>query len=214
MNDTDLPSLRAFLAERDVPCPACGYNLRGAQDPVCPECGGPVELSIEGRAGARGYVLLLLVVFGWLALVSGMNAARESRAALSEAQVAQTLNLSLSGFGAARVSLGGSISAQTIIINGNSVRPGRPVSINGLTAVPTATGRTRNWAQVSWQTWLALGWSAALAVGAAAGLLLVFLRWGRLLERGPGRALLGTALALAALHIGVQALLFIRELLV
>jgi hypothetical protein len=31
--------VRAFLAERDTPCPACGYNLRGLAGTKCPECG-------------------------------------------------------------------------------------------------------------------------------------------------------------------------------
>jgi predicted amidophosphoribosyltransferase len=31
--------LREFLAERDVLCPRCGYNLRGLDKPYCPECG-------------------------------------------------------------------------------------------------------------------------------------------------------------------------------
>jgi hypothetical protein len=31
-------TLREYLADRDVPCHRCGYNLRGAQDVFCPEC--------------------------------------------------------------------------------------------------------------------------------------------------------------------------------
>lgn len=31
--------LREYLATRDVPCEGCGYNLRGALDVFCPECG-------------------------------------------------------------------------------------------------------------------------------------------------------------------------------
>jgi hypothetical protein len=34
--------LREYLATRDIPCEACGYNLRGAQDVFCPECGGVI----------------------------------------------------------------------------------------------------------------------------------------------------------------------------
>ena len=30
--------LKAYLAERDVSCPACGYNLRGLASEACPEC--------------------------------------------------------------------------------------------------------------------------------------------------------------------------------
>lgn len=34
--------LRAYLASRDLPCEACGYNLRGVQDVFCPECGAVI----------------------------------------------------------------------------------------------------------------------------------------------------------------------------
>ena len=35
----DARRIRAHLAERDVLCPGCRYNLRGAQGSSCPECG-------------------------------------------------------------------------------------------------------------------------------------------------------------------------------
>lgn len=38
--------LRAWLRDRDVPCPGCGYNLRGLTRNVCPECGEVVILGI------------------------------------------------------------------------------------------------------------------------------------------------------------------------
>ncbi len=38
--------LRAFLAERDVACPNCGYSLRGLKDAACPECGVALTLSV------------------------------------------------------------------------------------------------------------------------------------------------------------------------
>jgi hypothetical protein len=47
--------LNAFLAERDVPCPRCGYNLRSLVGRRCPECGDELTLRIglvEPRAGA------------------------------------------------------------------------------------------------------------------------------------------------------------------
>jgi hypothetical protein len=31
--------VRSYVAERDVPCYGCGYNLRGLAGPTCPECG-------------------------------------------------------------------------------------------------------------------------------------------------------------------------------
>lgn len=40
--------VRAYLAERDVMCGRCGYNLRGANGAACPECG--LELTLAGVA--------------------------------------------------------------------------------------------------------------------------------------------------------------------
>lgn len=43
-------AITAILAERDIECPGCGYNLRGLHAdtngaaPACPECGEPVTL--------------------------------------------------------------------------------------------------------------------------------------------------------------------------
>ncbi len=36
---SDAALLVAFLTDRDLPCPRCGYNLRGLTGDVCPECG-------------------------------------------------------------------------------------------------------------------------------------------------------------------------------
>ena len=38
--------LLAFLAERDVPCPLCGYNLRNLTRPQCPECRKDLALTV------------------------------------------------------------------------------------------------------------------------------------------------------------------------
>ena len=46
--------LLAFLRDRDVPCPACGYSLRDLTEPRCPECRHAVTLTvgmIEPRIG-------------------------------------------------------------------------------------------------------------------------------------------------------------------
>ncbi|MCC7387843.1 MAG: hypothetical protein IT431_03655 [Phycisphaerales bacterium] len=58
--------LRAFLAECDEPCPACGYNLRGLTGEACPECGEGLRLRVgmvEPRLG--------LFVAGLIGLAAG-----------------------------------------------------------------------------------------------------------------------------------------------
>jgi len=50
----DEEGLAAFVAGRDVPCPACGYSLRGLRAGSCPECGERLELRVglaEPRMG-------------------------------------------------------------------------------------------------------------------------------------------------------------------
>ena len=42
--DRDL--LTSYLADRDVPCPRCGYNLRTLQSNQCPECGEELTLRV------------------------------------------------------------------------------------------------------------------------------------------------------------------------
>jgi hypothetical protein len=71
MSETTADSaLRVFLAERDVSCPHCGYNLRGLQSTVCPECRHALQLQLDGDFAARRYLwlvqalLLLLSVLG------------------------------------------------------------------------------------------------------------------------------------------------------
>jgi len=71
--------LSEFLADRDVPCPGCGYNLRGVATDKCPECGAVLELEIKRRRPLAGWGALLLLVFGWLFLAGGLNTARSVR---------------------------------------------------------------------------------------------------------------------------------------
>ena len=83
---TDGPDfLRQFLTERDMPCPACGYNLRNLLSPRCPECGEELRLAVglvEPRqaavitgltalASGLGFNGLLLVYVGMMALRMG-----------------------------------------------------------------------------------------------------------------------------------------------
>ena len=43
-SESDL--LKMLLAVREVPCPVCGYNLRGINSANCPECGRDLELRV------------------------------------------------------------------------------------------------------------------------------------------------------------------------
>ena len=75
MSDAD--QLKAYLADRDVPCPGCGYNLRGVAEPVCPECGIPLDVqAIKPRAffapDAFGGIYIPWITFLGLVLVSGL----------------------------------------------------------------------------------------------------------------------------------------------
>jgi hypothetical protein len=42
--------LLAYLADRDVLCPVCRYNLRNLTSPICPECGETLALSVSKPA--------------------------------------------------------------------------------------------------------------------------------------------------------------------
>ncbi|MEO1535250.1 MAG: hypothetical protein AAFS11_06800 [Planctomycetota bacterium] len=52
----DADQLRAYLADRDVPCPGCKYNLRDATTADCPECGEQLYLQQTLRSLGRGRV--------------------------------------------------------------------------------------------------------------------------------------------------------------
>src|SRR5262249_8711076 len=45
MPDESKPLL-AYVADRDAPCPRCGYNLRGLTQARCPECGEELRLQV------------------------------------------------------------------------------------------------------------------------------------------------------------------------
>lgn len=57
VNDADGAALRAFLADRDVPCPGCGYNLRGLTTERCPECAERLALRVAAHVPwSRGFI--------------------------------------------------------------------------------------------------------------------------------------------------------------
>ena len=54
--------LLVFLRDRDVPCPACAYNLRNLTTNHCPECGHAMALGVRmaGR-GLKAWIALLIL---------------------------------------------------------------------------------------------------------------------------------------------------------
>ena len=52
--------LLAFLANRDVHCPRCDYNLRNLTRPVCPECREQLRLTVGARRAQFGWLILAL----------------------------------------------------------------------------------------------------------------------------------------------------------
>ncbi len=61
INDTR--DLCNYLAERDVPCPNCRYNLRGLNAAFCPECKTPIVLRVAAD-DQHGWVFMVGLV-GW-----------------------------------------------------------------------------------------------------------------------------------------------------
>jgi len=43
---TEDQHLLAFVRDRDINCPLCGYNLRALTVPRCPECGQTLKLTV------------------------------------------------------------------------------------------------------------------------------------------------------------------------
>ena len=53
--------LRQFVQGRDVPCPACGYNLRNTSSVRCPECGAELHLQVGSPRQRMGTWLTVLL---------------------------------------------------------------------------------------------------------------------------------------------------------
>jgi hypothetical protein len=127
--------LRDYLALRDVPCPGCGYNLRGVQESVCPECGGEIALSVTKAAGGRGWLWLLVLALGWTLLASGMHTTRSALIARDEARVVSGFQVLLSS--SFNVTAQGG-SAPTMVL-GNTLRS---TTSTTTTTVPSTSSRT------------------------------------------------------------------------
>ncbi len=71
MQSLQSSTCHSFLASQDIPCPKCGYNLRGLVGRCCPECGlsmHDIELALRWRAPRlrrRWQRLFALTMLGW-----------------------------------------------------------------------------------------------------------------------------------------------------
>jgi|SRR5687767_7351426 hypothetical protein len=62
MDATKTPTLlNAYLADRDTPCPLCGYNLRMLAGDRCPECGNELRLQVGLVEPRIGWYIAALV---------------------------------------------------------------------------------------------------------------------------------------------------------
>jgi hypothetical protein len=68
--------VRAVLARHDVPCPACGYNLRGLSAGSCPECHRPITLHLAGADPLRPLVWVIRLAIATSALSTVVAAFR------------------------------------------------------------------------------------------------------------------------------------------
>lgn len=61
------PSLTDLLARHDVPCPRCGYNLRGCRSATCPECGTPFTFNDLATPIGRASLPWAITLIAWSA---------------------------------------------------------------------------------------------------------------------------------------------------
>jgi hypothetical protein len=61
----DDSDLLHWLANRDVPCPLCNYNLRSLTTPRCPECGNDLRLSVAlSEPYIKPWITLAIAICG------------------------------------------------------------------------------------------------------------------------------------------------------
>jgi hypothetical protein len=63
-NSADRELLQRFLANRDISCPVCAYNLRGLDSIACPECGAKIDLRVGSDDLKLGAWLVALLSVG------------------------------------------------------------------------------------------------------------------------------------------------------
>ena len=64
--------LQTFLADRDVPCPQCSYNLRDLHGSRCPECGEDLVLRVNVAEPRQAALITGLVGLSAGAGLSGL----------------------------------------------------------------------------------------------------------------------------------------------
>jgi DNA-directed RNA polymerase subunit RPC12/RpoP len=90
VGETEL--LVAYLRDRDVDCPSCGYNVRNLTSPRCPECGEALVMQLRlaepkqkmmitglvGLSAGLGFSLLLLLYWFATVIARGRTGGPES----------------------------------------------------------------------------------------------------------------------------------------
>lgn len=204
--------VRLYLADRDAPCPSCGYNLRGIQDTACPECGRKIELTLSRPGRSRGYLLFVLLALGWVLTAGTMNGVRAWQQVRAEATPPSQRIVT---FGSVRMSTGRNGITQTFSSSGRSI-----VTLNGnggitVTTPPAvASPPGTAWGNVSNRTWLNFGWWSGLGVLALTTLIFALFLRRRFAKDAPPWRLVVAATALFALYAGYHVLVFSREFIV
>lgn len=203
--------LRLFLADRDVLCPGCGYNVRGIQDAMCPECGRQIELALKGPGRGRGWLLCVLLALGWVLTASAMNTTRTWTRVKQQAQPRsawlQFGTLTTTTRNAAPVTT--QIGPGTVSIT----------SRGSITLTQPAVGAQQTgwsglvWANVPTQTWISLGWWSGLALLALGWLVFAIVRRQRFERDRLPRFTIATAFTLFGLYAGYHLVTFTQEFL-
>jgi hypothetical protein len=201
--DPETAALRWCLAERDVACPGCGYNLRGTSERRCSECGCPLELRVVQAGPVGAWRWFLLLAFGWVAWVGAFAGTGYGRVIYSivwgpRLQAAQGRTFATSGVNA-------------------SLSPDGMVTMDFSNATfgtsPPATVPALAWRSVSTLTWLELSIGVCLAVAGGVGLLALFWNWKRPWTRVRLRRLITASTVCIGVHVFWQITMAVRSML-